>query len=1185
MLIVIMSYGRLLNEREMAELRPDVFLGNMQSEQTTMYVWVDDHAELRDIKLNRGLYNIVREIISNAIDNVWRSEHTDTPVTKIEITVDIHTGIISVWNDGVGIPVELHDYQYTDLTTNQVITIRCYPSEIFFGRMFSGTNYNDDEERKTSGKNGIGATLCNIMSDEFEVDQASAPHGKRLVQKYSVNNSQKTSPKVTSYSKPKSYTCITFKPSLSKFGETVWWPEMEQAFAFFAREVATITGSRGVTIKYNGQLIRIPTLDKFAKCLFPHHKFCHLKAPNGDECVVVNIDADPDLITAEQVRQHSYVNGCQTYQGGIHVDKWCDALVGRLVRRMNSRKSTKAKPIVQTTAKHIYPYLHMIVLCTVDRPKFKDGNTKSALESLIRGTKEKPVYAPYSLTCDSTTSKEDKEWGETLKEAVETIMKWPMIKQIDETLRAQDSIKKIKPATTTRSSMLNMNSEYYTDAPYAGKPKTKHLAILNLTEGLSASGLVKSGIQHLSEEERMRYGTLPLKGKIISAKKHPREKVLKNKEIQDIMELLGLQLDVDYTIDSHFEKLRYGQVRILTDADDDGIHIRGLLFTFFWCYARSLFFRPGYITSHSTPNVQVILKNPKEKLDFYAFKDYQYWASDPEHLARLAKEPIYIKGLGSIDQKDAPRYYEHAKIINYRIHDQTDDEAMELAFGETKTQASNRMKWLTQYEDNVYEMTLSEGEKTLSEFVNKDALFYFRMTFRRSLPCIWDGFKESTRKIFYGFRKENITELRTCDECEGMVKKSANYHHGMASLNSAIAGMGFDFVGTNNLNVIQTGGNNGTREMGGEDHAADRYMKARLHPWAQTMFRWEDEPILTPVVENGKEVEMTFYAPVIPMILVNGADGISTGCVSHIPACHPLTLIDYCLKWLDGDTDLPVITPWYKGFTGTVTMDDNGKGWSSTGILRPCKKAKYKDWWEIVELPIGTWPLPYFNGPFRKLMQPSEKESGSKRCAILEAANMSKPDTVEIRFRPAKDFIPSMDHPNNFKHLTQHESLHNLVAVDEHNVPHRYDSLNDMIATWCPMRLPLYAKRRNHDLQHIKERISMLKDKLTYVEAMIEGHLRLNEYEEKSTLYEALQNDFGLTMRASAGKTKPSFKYLLDMPTRAMTLNQVTLLKESIAKEIKSFKELKSKSDKDLWRSDLLELRALWCNEYPQYSW
>ncbi len=1150
-------FGRMLNPSEASTLRPELYLGNMSSETRTMTIWdINSSCAIsREIKFNRGLYNIVREIISNAIDNVWRSEHTDTPITKIEFNVDLETNFITVTNDGVAIPIQLKEYTYNDPISESQITKTAYPAEVFFGYMFAGTNYDDESIRKTSGRNGIGATLCVIMSEEFTVDHTNSEDGKRFIQTFSNNLTQKSKPKVTSYSKPKSYTSISFKPDFSKFGEEGLWEDLHSLFAFYAREVAAITGRLGVTVRFNGQNIRIPTWDKFAKCLFPHPKFIQLTAPMGDECIVIEVPADS--VTSDNVHQHSYVNGCATHDGGAHVDAWRDALIKRLVKAMNARKSTKTKPIIPVTAKHIYPHLHFLVRADVDRPKFENGNQKDRLDRIENGQKL------YTLTSESMTAAEKKVWTETLSAAADTLMKWPMIKEIDTVLRGFQEVKLNNDAMPSNSRRLKMNTEYYVDAPYAGKKGTSHLAILKPVEGLSAKTLVIAGIKHLPEEQRNRYGILPLKGKVINAGKKAEEKVLKNKEIADFIEMMRLRIHMDYSIDENFATLRYGHIELLTDADDDGWHIKGLILTFLWTYTPTLFNRPGFINSHNTPTVKVNLKKPKETMDFYSYKDYLNWASDSQNSNRIKGKPTYIKGLGSTKREDAPALFDHPRLVEYYHDGDEDDQAMTLAFKETK--AGARYQWLTQPIDQ-HEDAIVEGRKSLSQFVNQDVIHYYRMTFRRALPCLWDGFKESTRKIFFTFRKKS-TLSQNCEKWSGAVGELANYHHGLASLRETILSEVMDFVGANNINwIVSPSVGQGSRLLGGKDHGGPRYVDVKLGPWAALMFPIEDELLLTPNIEDGESVEMLTYAPVLPMVLINESVGIATGCSTNIPGCNPMTVMDYCLDWIEGDGEspLPTIRPWYRGFTGTISVD--GPRWKSEGVLRVCPTRD--GWWEITELPIGVWTDKYIAGPFAKLTAEVDKKV---KPFILKFENQSNDVLVHILFLPSKDFVPTLE---NMK-LIETQSLNNLMVIDEYNVPRKFESLNDMADAFCQWRLPLYKKRREHQLTSIKEHILMLKDKLKYMQAIIDEQLRLNDYEDGQETIAALIG-LGVTPRQTGQDTHPTFNYLLNMTTRSMTRTHMTTLEDEIVSQTLQFKTLKSQTGKDLWKKDIQAIREAW---------
>ena len=147
--------------------RPDTYIGSAKP-QTETDEWVLDISdgqitfEEKIVKRDRityspGLFRIFVEALSNAIDNVVRSKDSDTPVTKIKISIDEETGKTSIWNDGLTIPVEVHEE--TGVTN----------PELIFGHLLTSSNYDDNEERITSGRNGLGIKLTNIFSKNFTI--------------------------------------------------------------------------------------------------------------------------------------------------------------------------------------------------------------------------------------------------------------------------------------------------------------------------------------------------------------------------------------------------------------------------------------------------------------------------------------------------------------------------------------------------------------------------------------------------------------------------------------------------------------------------------------------------------------------------------------------------------------------------------------------------------------------------------------------------------------------------------------------------------------------------------------------------------------------------------------------------------------------------------------------------------
>lgn len=163
----------------------------------------------------------------------------------------------------------------------------------------------------------------------------------------------------------------------------------------------------------------------------------------------------------------------------------------------------------------------------------------------------------------------------------------------------------------------------------------------------------------------------------------------------------------------------------------------------------------------------------------------------------------------------------------------------------------------------------------------------------RSIPCVADGLKPGQRKVIWGcFKRKLKKEIKVCcsklDSCSntdilqvaqlvGYISEHAAYHHGEVSLMMTIINLAQNYVGSNNMNLLMPNGQFGTRDQGGKDHASARYIFTEPAAITRAIFHPSDDALLTYLKEDNDLIEPEFYLPIIPMILVNGADGIGTG--------------------------------------------------------------------------------------------------------------------------------------------------------------------------------------------------------------------------------------------------------------------------------------------------------------------
>jgi DNA topoisomerase-2 len=237
--------------------------------------------------------------------------------------------------------------------------------------------------------------------------------------------------------------------------------------------------------------------------------------------------------------------------------------------------------------------------------------------------------------------------------------------------------------------------------------------------------------------------------------------------------------------------------------------------------------------------------------------------------------------------------------------------------------------------------------------------------------------------MFVCFTKNLIREIKVA-QLGGKVAENSAYHHGEQSLTNTIIGLAQNFVGSNNINFLVPAGQFGTRLHGGSDAASARYIFTRLSPLALSLFNKNDEPLLTYLNEDGMSIEPEWYCPIIPTVLVNGANGVGTGYSTDIPAYNPLTLSNNMRYYIrqerqrQGQPDkypnilkLEELIPWYKNFSGDIKILENDR---TRGVINGVCSKLDETTIEITDLPVGTWTQQYKENVLEVMLHPKRND-------------------------------------------------------------------------------------------------------------------------------------------------------------------------------------------------------------------
>ncbi len=552
----------------------------------------------------KGLHHLLWEIVDNAIDEIANGFGD-----KIIITIN-KDGSATVTDNGRGIPVDMHP-------TAHVSAVQVVFTELHAGGKFNNSNYS-----YSGGLHGVGASVTNALSRwlnvtvcknkkkyYMEFESYLAPNGKVKsgVPKAPLKEIGETNERGTS---------VTFLPDNRVFGDLTFdfdiISKRIEELAFLNKglkiDLTDLRTGKNVSYHYEGGIKDfLLYLDKGKNRLFS---------------TPIYFSAETDVLRAECALEYtdgytencfSFVNNIPTTEGGTHEVGFKSALTKVLNDYARSHGYLKEKD-ANLLGDDYREGLSVIIAVKMKNVQF-EGQTKTKL-----GNPEAKVEL------DSITTKElNKFFNDKANEKVADVI----INKAKGAAKSREAAKHAKEITRAKNSADNFN--------LVGKlasctSRKSELCELFIVEGDSAGGSAKMG------RDRKTQAILPLRGKPLNAEKKRIDQVLANEEIQTIISALETGIQEDFNLDT----LRYGKVIILSDADQDGMHIRSILLTFFYRYMR------GLITSgHVFVGLPPLYKVYKKDYTEYVYSDKEL----PEAIERCGKGYSIqrYKGLGEMN--------------------------------------------------------------------------------------------------------------------------------------------------------------------------------------------------------------------------------------------------------------------------------------------------------------------------------------------------------------------------------------------------------------------------------------------------------------------------------------------------------------------------------------------------------
>ena len=685
-----------------------------------------------------------------------------------------------------------------------------------------------------------------------------------------------------------------------------------------------------------------------------------------------------------------------------------------------------------------------------------------------------------------------------------------------------------------------------TDAKKAGGAHARQ-CVLIITEGDSAKTSALSGIAALSDAARECYGVMAIKGKILNVRKSEQKAVNKNDEINNLISAWGLDYNRTYENEADLNTLRYGKLMIMADQDDDGFHIKGLLLNFIQFYWPALIER---VYQFKTPLIKARQKG--KTVEFYTEAEFGAWAKEKD----LNKWRIkHYKGLGTSTADEFRAYFR--QMTNHTQQFTTDSQSSALDDAFSRDEIDTRKQFILNYKVDDDDNYVDESNLiNVDDFVQYQLGNYFLSSATRAIPSVVDGLKDVQRKILWVCLNRRSNEEIKVAQLAGAVAQKAAYHHGENSIQGAIVTMARSIVGTRpgaNINLLEPIGQFGSRLEGGKDCAAPRYIFTRLSPIAKQLFSSADEAVYSYTSDDGKQREPDYYAPVIPMVLVNGSYGLGVGFATNIPAHCPIALVDNIRAMIDGREEAvtPILEPWYRGFKGEIRTNDRRNAFASYGNVEVIKKTKKEIHARINELPLGTWTQDY--------VERLKKWKGDD--LIKDFNDLSDDINVNITVKLAKT-KKDVDLVNYLKLKKSHNYANGLVCLNHRGRVTVYESTLDIMKDYFDVRQRLYQKRYDALLVEKQARVDFTSNQLRFLNEK-------RQFESKSKA-EVIQMFRQAGYQTNPVNAKDDFDYLLNMPFYYQTTEKNSELVDRERNQMRDYDEHRlRRTAADLWKSDL----------------
>ena len=449
---------------------------------------------------------------------------------------------------------------------------------------------------------------------------------------------------------------------------------------------------------------------------------------------------------------------------------------------------------------------------------------------------------------------------------------------------------------------------------------------------------------------------------------------------------------------------------------------------------------------------------------------------------------------------------------------------------------------------------MNSNNINITEYFNTDVCNAASYDNYRKIASVVDGLKPSSRKCLYSIIKRNVKTPKKVSNLKSEASLDTQYLHGDQSLEGVIVSMAQDFAGSNNIPLLKREGSFGTRLV--HAAAAGPYIFTCQEDYLDKLFKKSDEPILIPQEFEGDIIEPKYYVPILPLLVINGSIGLTTGFTQKILQHDVKDVIKYIENKLDGkEKNIPLI-PSFNGFIGSVKPQNvNSDG--SWYIIGSIKKVSGN------EIEITDIPVSYSLEDYTEILDKLEEEKQIKEYKDLS-------DDGKFKFL-VKLYRNGQGIDINDKNILDKLKLivavtENFTSMDENNRVVEYKSIYEIIDHYCELRLKYYDERKNWLIQDYTRQIKEAVSRYTFINGVVGGAIVIAKKTDEEIVSQLKKFDKII-------KINDSYDYLLAMQMRSMTKTNLEKLRAQIFALRDELIRIEKMSNKDMWKEDIEEFK------------